>query len=507
MHAAPPRLIQRDRLKAPREHLGVLAEPLTLLRDAATGALLEPRRPPDAAIGQTSLSLLRESLRSRLGWRGPVIATGHQAEFFHAGVLAKTIAAALLAQARGGTAVYLTVDSDTPKSTQIAIPDRGESGLERRQIVIPGIDVDLPMESQRAARESDWTAFFNALATATSEVEMLSTFRGAFIAATRTGDLSGAFAVGQNAVLSSLDLPPVTCVKMSQIADGPEFRTFAAHWLANAAPFAAHYNAAQLAYRERNGVRNWQRPAPPLTIEGDRVETPLWAYRATGARCKLFAARASSTSGAAVQLFADHTPIGTSDALADGWHIRPKALLLSAFARLVLGDLFLHGIGGAKYDEMTEDFIRACFGCEPGAMACVSATLHLLPPIGVSGELAAAEHRLRDFAYNPQRYGRDFPPRMLLDREAAITRVLKLRAERAPRAQRRAAFDSLRTAIGNLAAAAQPAHAALLADRDRLAALSRENAIATDREYFYGLHRRSELATLLGRIRAALGVS
>ena len=31
----------------------------------------------------------------------------------------------------------------------------------------------------------------------------------------------------------------------------------------------------------------------------------------------------------------------------------------------VLSDLFIHGIGGAKYDELTDEIIRRFFGIEP----------------------------------------------------------------------------------------------------------------------------------------------
>ena len=49
-----------------------------------------------------------------------------------------------------------------------------------------------------------------------------------------------------------------------------------------------------------------------------------------------------------------------------------------ALARLVLGDLFLHGIGGAKYDQLTDAMIARFFGLEPPGFMVLSATL-LLP--------------------------------------------------------------------------------------------------------------------------------
>src|SRR5207253_1004951 len=37
-----------------------------------------------------------------------------------------------------------------------------------------------------------------------------------------------------------------------------------------------------------------------------------------------------------------------------GIRIRTRALITTLAARLLLGDLFLHGIGGAKYDQVTD---------------------------------------------------------------------------------------------------------------------------------------------------------
>jgi len=94
-----------------------------------------------------------------------------------------------------------------------------------------------------------------------------------------------------------------------------------------------------------------------------------------------------------------------SDALGD-WSIRPRALAQTMYARLLACDLFIHGIGGAKYDQITDAIIRAFFGVTPPAYGCVSATLHLdLPRFGVQpADLVQAQHKARDLRYNPQRY-------------------------------------------------------------------------------------------------------
>ena len=50
------------------------------------------------------------------------------------------------------------------------------------------------------------------------------------------------------------------------------------------------------------------------------------------------------------------------------------------YARLFLCDLFIHGIGGGKYDEVTDNIIRRYYGVEPPAYLVLSATLHLPLP-------------------------------------------------------------------------------------------------------------------------------
>ena len=73
---------------------------------------------------------------------------------------------------------------------------------------------------------------------------------------------------------------------------------------------------------------------------------------------------------------------------AAGLKVRSRALTNTLFARLFLSDLFIHGIGGGKYDELTDDIIRRFYECEPPDFLVLSAT-RLLPlpavPVGVAG--------------------------------------------------------------------------------------------------------------------------
>src|SRR5262249_28308050 len=138
---------------------------------------------------------------------------------------------------------------------------------------------------------------------------------------------------------------------VSRLSETGAFARFAQHILRDLQRFRSVYNAALHAYREANGIRSTNHPAPELA-EG---EAPFWVHTANGRR-----ERATPAS--------------------DVRTLRPRALTLTLFARVCLGDFFIHGIGGGKYDEVTDTIIREYFGIEPPAYQVLSATLHLPLP-------------------------------------------------------------------------------------------------------------------------------
>jgi hypothetical protein len=88
-------------------------------------------------------------------------------------------------------------------------------------------------------------------------------------------------------------------------------------------------------------------------------------------------------------------------------------LTTTLFARLCLSDLFIHGIGGSKYDEITDRIITRFFGLPAPRFLTLSCTLHL--PIGRPFDVTADDERqlrerLRDLTYNADRHLADSGP-------------------------------------------------------------------------------------------------
>src|SRR5205823_5129735 len=85
--------------------------------------------------------------------------------------------------------------------------------------------------------------------------------------------------------------------------------------------------------------------------------------------------------------------------------LRTRALTTTMFARYLLGDLFIHGIGGAKYDELGDAIAGAFYHIEPPGFLTLSMTLW--PGFDVrratGRDLASVDRAIRDLHFNPDR--------------------------------------------------------------------------------------------------------
>jgi hypothetical protein len=249
--------------------------------------------------------------------------------------------------------------------------------------------------------------------------------------------------------------------------------------------------------------------------KGERLELPIWAILPHQPRKRVFWHR----HGDRIDLFAENDAIGT---LAAGdlrrWQtaepalahavsagLRPRALTLTIWARSFLADLFVHGIGGAKYDRISDIFIRRYYQIEPPGICCVSATLRLDLPAhpATDHDLREAERRSRDLRHNPQRYlarARELEPLVAEENElVARGEALRERARR-DRFARRHVFDQIQAVKRKLADFDPRIAEGLAAERERIAHDLAENKVVLSREYFIGLFRREALQFLCDRL-------
>jgi len=441
----------------------------------------------------------------------PIIATGHQPDFFHAGVWAKHIVADRLAKAVGGCAADLVVDHDAPKQTVLMVPtirdgrphlvrvEYAEHGFHEAFEFLPASTTSQAANLVSELRDALGSGF---------DSSMLPTFAQAYQGGHHATWVDQAI-TARKAIEEQMGIRLIQR-RTSDIWYGP----FLGALLHGAEAFADAHNRALIDYQRAQGIKSPDRPVARLQSVDGAVETAMWIYRPGQARCRLFVANEKD----GMKLFADgelvsRIPLARSQhcsTLAEEldqikpWVIRPRALTLTMWARLFWADLFIHGIGGAKYDRITDRLIRNFFGVEPPAMACVSATLHMpLPRSGTDlAELSASDRCLRDIAFNPQRYVKHPAMASLVEqKEKLIAESKRLRAERNPsRRAREQIFADIRS-LNDAINALQPSRRTeMQTARDQLESAIAADRIANRREFFFAMHPRSDLQLLLDRL-------
>lgn len=492
--------IDRSKLRAPRGDIEVLVDPpcsTWRARVARTHALYVGRSSERA----DAVSQWRRQLRERIVGdpRRFVVVVGHQPEFIHPGVWAKYVVADRFVRAGDGVALGLVADTDAPKSTHVVVPMVASGRVSTRTVTVgrppSGVSYEIAdPDCFRGAAE-----FIQELATCGRgwfERSMMNLTRMDWIklSARMTPDVVVAI---RKQIDRAFDLD-IRDEWVSQRFGGP----FAWDILRNAREFAAAYNRALEAHRLEHGVRDPRRPMPNLTVDGARCETPFWTWSASQPRRRLFI----EDRDGHVHAFAETEAIGEIDAGlgeipgkcdVNGWSIRPRALTLTLWARLLLADLFIHGIGGAIYDEVTDRIIVDYYDIEPPPIACVSATLWMdLPRTHVDdGAVAERRRMMRDWHWNPHRHVTD---RAMI--EDWIRERDSLISARADRESRRRIFHRLRAIAAEIRGLAPAPMYASVSGLAELLAECESNRKAKYREYFVGFHRRDRLEALVNAL-------
>ena len=182
-------------------------------------------------------------------------------------------------------------------------------------------------------------------------------------------------------------------------------------------------------YRRVNRIRSSSHPVPELVLQNGWCETPFWIWEADNPRRgRLFVRQdgetlelATSPDSSSIVYSLNLRPNSSSTAAAAalqqlseaGLRLRTRALTTTLFTRLCLCDLFVHGIGGAKYDAMTDRIASRFFGVRLPDYLTLSATAWL--PIGephpaTMSDVSRLRQMLRELQQNPQRHlGSDLP--------------------------------------------------------------------------------------------------
>jgi len=362
----------------------------------------------------------------------PLIAGGHQPELFHPGVWLKNAVLDAYARQVGGTAVNLVIDSDRCGRAAVDVPvgTPAAAGLEPVPFDAPAPEMaweERPILDQACLESFGERA--SALLVPLVPDAILRRFWPLVVDRARESHRLGlAIAQARHIVeerfgLETLELPVGELVKL------PTVMVFTGWLLAHCHALHEAYNAALASHRRARKVRGRGRPMPDLAVRhdaaGEWIEVPWWLWSKEDPRRRRVYASTSpgalalsdmETVRVELPIAPDTSPSKWIDALSrmeeHGIRLRPRALVTTLIARLLFADVFVHGIGGAAYDTLTDDIVRRLVGSDPPRHALVSGTLRL-PLEGVfpgfdtadpEADLAAVNRTIRDITYHPEKH-------------------------------------------------------------------------------------------------------
>jgi len=509
----------------------LITPPLDALSTAAGARDLSPLEPrlseafgkPFSALQKSQREHFADAIRRHAGAIGdtvpefkagaPWIITGHQVEFYHAGVWAKVIAADVLARKTGGIAIDLLVDHDLVEEMGFDVPVKSAEGTWKRQPILFDKPSPLPVESLHApdaAAAEHWKSQLREQPGAQSDAltEFLKELNPASPGEPYTLWMSRARRHFESAFGLQVAHIPTT-----QACAGPAWAAFVQAWIHHAAEWTAVYNRHLADYRTRQAIKNPEHPMPDLSRNTalGTFELPFWIYRNGEPRARLVV-RPGETP---VILFATETIPATPEIFSAGSSllIRPRALTLTMFVRIFLAEVFIHGIGGALYDQITDGMVRELFGeAAAASYGCVSAAW-LLPIADHAENPASApwlKWQLHHLTHNPQlalgSTHQQYPPAaQALARRRELLELIADSLEidrRLGREARHQWFDELHAVNRQLHEIVPERLTELLR---RLAASEKalhDNKVLLWREWFFALHSLSSLRALVDKISA-----
>jgi hypothetical protein len=365
----------------------------------------------------------------------PIVMGGHQPELFHPGVWLKNSALDAYARRLGGTAVNLVVDTDRCASTSVGVPVGTPREAHLEHISFDGDAPETAWEERGIVDADCFGSFGNRVSRVLAPLEPDAILRRwwplVVERAHESHRLGLAIAQARHMLearfgLETLELP------VSELVRLPTVMVFMGWLLAHAAQLHEAYNAALADHRRRYRVRGRARPMPDLavrtddTASGPWLELPWWIWsRKDPRRRRVFAN--TGTSGTLVlsdmetlrvelPISPDTSPSRWVDALSrmeeHSIRLRPRAILTTLVARMIVADVFVHGIGGAAYDLLTDDIVHRLTGCDPPRHAVVTGTLRLpvdrlfpgLAAENPTAELADVQRAIRDLEFHPERH-------------------------------------------------------------------------------------------------------
>ncbi|MDX1958516.1 MAG: hypothetical protein SFU98_08085 [Leptospiraceae bacterium] len=327
----------------------------------------------------------REELREFLKFdccEKTIFATGHQPELFHPGLLYKDFLISKFAKNDNSIALHVTVDTDVFEYSYL-YPIAKNSFAELREFHLPNPDQkifrDFVLDKTRLEEllkvleswEENSSRFISK-----SNLDEFKLWHSRYIELIKTNSIIEANETLRKEFLIHNHRNLLT-LKVSELIQFKTYANFVEKIRSNLASYREYYNLALREYREEHKIKNHAQPLPDLAED----EMPFWILE-NGKRAPM-----------------------KKDTISDV--IIPRAVTLTTFLRLFLCDFFVHGIGGARYEDVSDRILAKLYEFHAAPFEVGTATIYLSN--SESFELEGLnekeiESSLRDINYSPEKF-------------------------------------------------------------------------------------------------------
>ena len=440
----------------------------------------------------------------------PFVISGHQPELFHPGVWFKNFVLSNLGERLSATVVNLIVDNDICGSESIKVPVRSAERIRTSLVPFDKNGPVIPFEQRQVIDMSTFSSFADRLARTirpfVQSPSVKELWQGVSSANQDSGNLGATLAQSRHILEGTLGLNTLE-VPLSHACRSQAFSALVSAIVSRIQDFQESYNRSVVVYRKAHQIRSTSHPVPELKVKDDWWESPFWIYSDSAPQRRAVYVRFTAKGIEFSDLHSEHFVLAKRNGevdtaqlteLQDG-HIklRPRALTTTMFARLLLSDLFLHGIGGGKYDQLCDMIVRDFFRIEPPSIGVLSATYAPL------GDTSPAEQHseqqikrdIRDTQFHPERFAEEGKiPQHLLDEKREILKAIPTEGSK------KTWHDAMTDVNAKMSEQLRDIRTCLQASLQDMKQASDNHRILRSREYAFCIYPLQEMADTLSRL-------
>jgi hypothetical protein len=330
-------------------------------------------------------------LGSLIGTTGadiPILMAGHQPVIYHQGLLCKVETLSQLAKDTQALGINVVIDTDEGDAGALVWPRISHGQLElRRASISDAIGQSVLYSEQRVAAASVTQGIFAEIERDLRGSGLEAVIKQVCYVGKLYEQLAGEQLVVAHAVVRQALTDVSICeVPLSALLRDAEMRELIDELVSDGERLVLTYNSTLDAYRREHRIHNPANPFPNMKSSAETLELPLWRVIA-GRREPVF------------------IEVGSAAARAVPGELVSRGSLTTLILRGFCSDMFIHGLGGGKYDRFVDRLALAYLGVELPTYVVASRTEYLFPEkvseLARSIDLAS---KLKELTARPEQY-------------------------------------------------------------------------------------------------------